>query len=334
MTRLGTRRLRLGWLVAAAFLAAGLSLVAGLVLVLAQAATPGPAAVAIAVLAEEDGRSLIRHARGETWIPAAPQRIVALDPALVDAVLALDTTPVGIAAYGNQPYAWLVEELAGVPIVGDPAAPDLEAVASLTPDLILLSEDQVAFLSPQTLQVIAPIVVLTAPQADVARTLLDVGLLIGKEEQAAVRLALYDERLARAREQVAAAVGTQPVAVLSLYRGQPRLYGVTSPPGALYRDLGLTPAPLVPLAPVDDQWWVPLSTERLPELGAEHLFLMAAEEGLLEELSNTGLWETVPAVRDGHVYQISNEQLSAWWGNVLGREAAIAGAVVALTGAP
>lgn len=298
----------------------------------AQGATPATSAPSLVVVAEEADRRLIRHAGGESWIPTAPLRIVALDPALVDAVVALGTAPVGIASYGNRPYAWLVDQLAGVPIVGDPAAPDLEAIVATTPDLVLLSADQAAFLPLDTLGAIAPAIVIPDPQADVARTLLDVGVILGKEEQASERLGLYEERLAAAREQVAAIAGEQPVAVLSLYRGQPRLYGVASPPGALYRDLGLTPAPLVPLERVGGEWWAPLSTEWLRELGAEYLFLMSAEPGLFEELTTTGLWHTVPAVQHGQVYEITNAQLSAWWGNVLGREAAMAQVVAALTG--
>ena len=298
----------------------------------AQEATPTSGAPGIAVLAEETERQLIRHAGGESWIPTAPARVVALDPALVDAAVALEVVPVGYASYGNQPYAWMLDQLAGVPIVGDPSAPDLEAIVVAQPDVILLSADQAHTLAFETLDAIAPAIVIPSPQADVSRTLLDVGLILGRERHARERLALYEERLAAAREQVGVTVGDQPVALLSLYRGQPRLYGVTSPPGALYRDLGLTPAALVPRGPVDGEWWVALSTERLRELGAEYLFLMSAEPDLLAELTTTGLWHTVPAVRDGHVYEITNEQLSAWWGNVLGREAAIAQVVAALSG--
>ena len=108
----------------------------------AQEATPTSGAPGIAVLAEETERQLIRHAGGESWIPTASARVVALDPALVDAAVALEVIPVGYASYGNQPYAWMLDQLAGVPIVGDPSAPDLEAIVVAQPDLILLSTDQ------------------------------------------------------------------------------------------------------------------------------------------------------------------------------------------------
>lgn len=85
---------------------------------------------------------VVSHSRGETTIPIAPQRIVALSPSWADNVLALGVTPVGIGtltsvgpADGKFPWQGDFEaEVIRLPLVGPP---DYGAIAAAAPDLIL-----------------------------------------------------------------------------------------------------------------------------------------------------------------------------------------------------
>jgi iron complex transport system substrate-binding protein len=82
----------------------------------------------------------ITHDKGTTEIPAHPQRIVALDNSLVEAVVLLDRPLVGgISSYRDQkgfpPY--LGDAVADTEDVGPLESPDLEAIAALEPDVIV-----------------------------------------------------------------------------------------------------------------------------------------------------------------------------------------------------
>src|SRR5690606_563445 len=63
---------------------------------------------------------LVKHAMGETEVPANPQRVVVLDSPFLDAAVALGVTPVATteAAAGAGPSAYLADELGKISIVG------------------------------------------------------------------------------------------------------------------------------------------------------------------------------------------------------------------------
>lgn len=77
---------------------------------------------------------LVKHAMGETLVPANPQRIVTLDSYTLEAVLALNIKPIGAA---RTDWDHLRDRLVGVANVGLSGEPSLEKVLALKPDLIL-----------------------------------------------------------------------------------------------------------------------------------------------------------------------------------------------------
>ncbi|MFV0306987.1 MAG: hypothetical protein ACK5OX_04515, partial [Desertimonas sp.] len=86
----------------------------------------------------------VEHALGETVVPAAPRRVVALDRSLIDSALALGLPLVGYTTYqdpdGTLPAYFgeaITEHAADAVWVGDLLSPNLEAIALLEPDLIL-----------------------------------------------------------------------------------------------------------------------------------------------------------------------------------------------------
>lgn len=84
----------------------------------------------------------IEHFRGSTEIPAAPQRIVALDNSFTDAVLLLESPLVGYVDYrepGLPDYLGSSREefAADAVSVGTVSSASLEKIAALQPDLII-----------------------------------------------------------------------------------------------------------------------------------------------------------------------------------------------------
>jgi iron complex transport system substrate-binding protein len=99
----------------------------------------------------DDGpdRREVRHAAGSTEVPADPQRIVVLSGDQLDALCALGLQSRIVAAAvpdGTQSQpSYLGAVVHDVPAVGDRTAPDLDAIRTTTPDLILGSDS----LTPQ-----------------------------------------------------------------------------------------------------------------------------------------------------------------------------------------
>jgi iron complex transport system substrate-binding protein len=98
---------------------------------------------------------------GSMEISGTPKRVVALEFSFVDALAAVGIKPVGIAD-DNDPariIAPLQAKVAGYTSVGTRAAPSLEKIASLHPDLIIADADRHATIYKQ-LQNIAPTIAL------------------------------------------------------------------------------------------------------------------------------------------------------------------------------
>lgn len=84
----------------------------------------------------------ISHDKGSTEIPAQPRLIVALDNSLVEAVVLLDRPLVcGISSYRDQTGfpPWLGHAVKDTEDVRPLESPDLEAIATLEPDVIVLA---------------------------------------------------------------------------------------------------------------------------------------------------------------------------------------------------
>jgi ferric hydroxamate transport system substrate-binding protein len=97
----------------------------------------------------------ITHALGETEVPANPQRVVALEWTYIEDLLALGVQPVGVADIaGYEAWVQIPVELGDdVVDVGTRQAPNLETLAALQPDLILVP----AFRAAETYEQLAAI---------------------------------------------------------------------------------------------------------------------------------------------------------------------------------
>jgi iron complex transport system substrate-binding protein len=103
----------------------------------------------------EAGCRIVTHALGESCVPFDPERVVALWSA-VDVALAVGIVPVGIDDL-TAATVYLDEATDGIPTVGLPWEPNLEAIAALDPDLIVGLDVLVESIYPE-LMAIAPTV--------------------------------------------------------------------------------------------------------------------------------------------------------------------------------
>lgn len=270
----------------------------------------------VTVLAETSEGRRLAHGLGESTVPTNPQRVVVLEPSLGDVAVALGVTPVGaVTETADAFHEHLQPYFDGVQSVGFEWEPNLEAITALEPDLILTWDYQGD--NFEQLTKIAPTVALpyNAFEAEVGTPrsntqwltwfVRDMGVVLNRAEAVEEVLADYRSAVVRARAAVTEAVGDAPVATMDVRADRILLGGLLfdGVVMTLYGDLCLTPDPLAP----EDQGWVDISLETLPEVRAEHIFLFVTDDEAEEryaELQSRALWRGLPAVQQGNVYLV------------------------------
>ena len=110
----------------------------------------------------------VKHFRGETTIKSAPSKVVILSTGQLDGVLSLGVVPVGAATAGDADlvptylktkFSNKSAELDKIAKVGKRTDPDVEAIANLKPDLILINNTNKKDELYESLAKIAPTVV-------------------------------------------------------------------------------------------------------------------------------------------------------------------------------
>lgn len=258
----------------------------------------------------EDGFRPYEHALGETCIPTNPERIVAVGADATEALIALDILPVGFATWSGfadvadvPDYIAFLADLNESVFLGSEAAPNLEAVVALEPDLIIVREYQEDVYG--LLSEVAPTVALTAYIRDEGRVvwkdfLTEVGAVTGTEAEAERLLTAYSERA----DFLASIVAQQPTTV-SLLRFDPsrvRIYLTTSYPGGIMQDAGI----LRPEAQDKPGFVEEISLETL-QLADGDIMLLAQsdpERALSDQFTQSPLWQTLNAVQNENVIEI------------------------------
>ncbi|MEI4470876.1 siderophore ABC transporter substrate-binding protein [Frigidibacter sp. MR17.24] len=246
----------------------------------------------------------LQTARGPVEIDAVPERVVVFDIAALDTIEALGVQPVGVPDKLYVPYLQPGEAEA----VGTLFEANLEAVAALEPDLIIIggrSAEQFDALSR-----IAPVVDMTMP-ADVAAAtearIRSYGELFGKEDRAAELVDAYDARLA---EVEAAAAGRGSALVVMANGPKLSAYGAGSRFGWLNQTLGLTEAhpglevaghgdaiSMEFIAETDPDWL--LVIDRAVAIGRE------AEDGTAQATLDNALIKGTKAAKAGQVVYLT-----------------------------
>lgn len=256
------------------------------------------------VVSETDTERVIQHAGGKTTIPANPQCIVVAGSGYLDHLLTLGVTPCGAAhgPGGSGFPTYFADQVADVEYVGGTLEVSLETVALVDPDLIIAmhpAHTEGDFFTDFT--PLAPTVYLTEPWQDWRQALVEMGMVLGKQAVAVAKLAEFDAKLAAAKTQLAETVGDEKVLFLRVLPQEIRVYGTASPTGdLLFTRLGLTPSALTPIGESAQ----PISLELVPDIDANHIFLLDQTEDNLATLNASSLWASIPAVQQGNVYPV------------------------------
>ncbi|WP_312109293.1 ABC transporter substrate-binding protein [Brevibacillus reuszeri] len=252
-----------------------------------------------------------KHAKGESFIPVKPQRVVALQ--YLSHMLALGVKPIG-ALKGHMEGEDMAPLIDGIEVVGDYDAFNLEKILELQPDLILIdteAEEQVY----ENLTKIAPVVAIDFNEYDVFGHVKKVAEVLGREKEGEEWLAKHNAKVEEARKLVQAKIGTDAtVAALNIRAKTTKFYGARNMGHVLFNSLQLKPPALIKAEIEKDPlfWSKDVSMELLPEYAADHIFLMLhpGDDAVkyLKEIEESSLWKNLPAVKNNHVYVVDLER--------------------------
>ncbi len=303
----------------------------------------GAAALFLAGCGNSDGNEpsgetrTVRHAMGETEVPAKPRRIAVIDDWSLDFALALGVKPYATTPYiGGEFVPYLSdEELEGIELLplNSQFEPSLESLSAIEPDLIVgLAYYENIY---DQLSEIAP-TVLIEDRDDPLEFLPKYGEILGVEDRVEPRIEEFERKAAEARRELERILGGEKVAFVNIRPDEFRIYGGDGYTSILYDQLGLEPPRIVRERALDE-YNIVISLELLPELDdAGHILVEADLESEgddavrenLGRLEESPLWKNLPAVQSGNVHRVDQ---GTWLNNgLLGDEAKIEDVLEAL----
>lgn len=250
--------------------------------------------------------TVVTHDAGELRIEEPPERIVALNWWLVEHLLALGITPVGVA--DTEGYReWVAEPVLpeSVKSVGRRQSPNLEAIRALEPDLILVSGHLMA--AVPALETIAPTLVQTTYEAesnpwDRAREhLITLGRILDREAEARAVIAKAEQDLSATRTRLSqAGMAGQPAFIVRFLDDRRlRIHGDTSMLNQALEEAGLnnvwsrptnlwgfTPGTVADLGGHPEAWLI---------------YIKPWPEADRQRLQDSPLWPFLPMARTGRI---------------------------------
>ncbi|GAA4972202.1 ABC transporter substrate-binding protein [Actinoplanes utahensis] len=259
----------------------------------------------------------ITHKLGTTTVEKAPERIVALSDADLDALLLLGIQPVGVGAsvHDGGITPWAKPKLTGKPTVievGEKGV-NAEAVAKLNPDLVLAGGD---YYIDDEYKALSPLVPTTAYEAGPVEdswqtTLRQVAKLVGKTEQGEQVIKDVEAKVAGVKTRYPALAGKTFTLAQAFEAGtigvlrSPEDSGVKA-----FNAYGMELAPAVKALKSED-FAVTLSLEKVATLDADVVMVYAVEEQFKTALESNTLFKNLTAVQKGHYVALDLEQFTA-----------------------
>lgn len=248
----------------------------------------------------------VQHHKGKTTLQRRPERIVALDNSLVEAVIALDRPLAGgIGSYrdlkGFPPY--LGDAVKDTKDVGPLDSPDLEAIAALEPDLIVSASVRHEALYDE-LSAIAPTVFVETTGPTWKDNITKLGETLGAEDKAKQELAAYEARAKQIGAAVNEKLGNPSMSMVRFLDGPTRLMANTSFTGIIFADLGFAR----PKAQDVDEFAVEIGEEQIRKADGDHIFVsvFSGGEQANERFLRNPLWRNLNGVKAGNVHEVDD----------------------------
>jgi iron complex transport system substrate-binding protein len=231
--------------------------------------------------ADGGGTRTYTDARGTVLeLPAKPQRVVSLSEPTLDAAVALGAKPIATTAGRGQGTisAYLAKRATGIKSVGILGQPNIERIAALRPDVILIDgtatpDDSIV----DKLEKFAPTVFVSKNGADWKAAFAQTADVLGLKDRGEELLEDYDERVASIKGRLGANAGAE----ISIVRwggiGLPAVLKSELSAPRVLADLGLRrPAFQRGRGPGHT---VPVSLEKIDALDGDWIFFGALGSG-------------------------------------------------------
>lgn len=282
---------------------------------------------------------VVRHAMGETQVPANPQRVVTLDTGHLANALALGIQPIGSTAWYRNEYQtglgpvepYLRDRSKELTILGYGFGANdvsLEKILLLKPDLIVAVSPHKAIY--EQLSKIAPTVLYDYPRGDGWKDFLRASAeALGKTQEAETLLRNYHQRTQEFKqkmdaERVSVAAPKEQanrlqhrttniqVSVIHPLKEGTRLMYRDFFGGSILQDVGLSRPPEQDKEGTNS---LPVSLELIPQMGGDVIFVISFMDGeslkLVQQLKKNPLWSQLEAVKQGKVYPVDAQH---WYG--------------------
>jgi iron complex transport system substrate-binding protein len=240
---------------------------------------------------------------GPIEVPADPQRVVILS-GYTGNVIHLGVHVVGVDTWSkNNPT--FAEELKDVEEVSED---DLEEIMELEPDLIIASS---TVNNHDKLEQIAPTVTYTWGNVDYLTQHIEIGKLLGKEQEAKEWVNDFKQRAEEIGEDIRAKIGEDAtVSVIEAYGKELYVYGDDFARGTeiLYQTLKLKMPEKVKENALKSGYYT-LSAEVLPEFAGDYM-VMSRYSDADTSYQETDTYKNIPAVKNGNVIEMQGEGAS------------------------
>jgi iron complex transport system substrate-binding protein len=262
----------------------------------------------------------IEHAMGKTDIKGKPSKIVILTNEGTEALLALGVKPVGAAKSwtGNPWYKHIEKDMQGVQSLGDESQINIEAVAALSPDLIIGNKMRHEKIYDQ-LSKIAPTVYSNTLRGEWKGNFEFYAKVLDKEKEGAEIVKNFDTRAA----EIAKLAGDKLKTEVSLVRfmpGKTRIYLGDTFSGMIFKQIGFAR----PETQRSTEFTIEIGKERLKEADGQVMFYFTYETGNGEgsarekEWLEDPLFKSLNAVKNNKAFRVDD----AIWNTAGGVKAA------------
>ncbi|WP_046502558.1 ABC transporter substrate-binding protein [Streptomyces odonnellii] len=253
----------------------------------------------------------VAHFEGRTTVKAEPKRVVVISTGQADALLTLGTVPAGstrgdgadlVPRYLIDDFPQYAAQLAKVADVGSRVDPDLETIANVKPDLILMNiAGKNAKGLYTALSALAPTIATQGTGLYWKQDFLLVADGLGRTARARAILDGFHTDAAELGKSL-----DKPVTVsfLRLNGDRLRVFGVPSFTGGIAEDAGLGR----PESQRFDETSEDISNEQLDRADADWLFYGVQDAGAKSSaLTGAPLWPTLSAVAGGTAVPVDDD---------------------------
>ncbi|SRR5579871_13205 len=252
----------------------------------------------VATIASAAPQTLTDHFGRRVTIPEHPQRIVSLAPSLTETIYALGAADrlVGVTNYCDFP-----PEAQQKSKIGDMLNPNLERIAALRPDLVLITKDgnrRDTLTALEHLN-IPTFAVGTERLDDISRMFRDVGRAVGEPAAGVALAAQLDQRISRVQHALAGRPAKRVLMVIWL---QPM---VSVGRGTFLNDL-LERAGAKTVADTDSQPWPKLSVEEILRSDPDYI-VVTRSPGFApgrDEMMKLPGWKELSAVKQDRIFSL------------------------------